>query len=125
VVTSPRSSSRTQGFPVPPDFWDADLDDIINYVRQLAEGISRLYDGKINATGEFTLAASTTTTVVQERRCGPESVILWMPTTANAGGEMGMYVTNVGVESGGVNSFTVNHGSDARTDRTFKYIVMG
>lgn len=124
VVASPRSSARTQGFPVPPDFWDADLDDLINYIRQLAEGISRLYDGKINSTGEFTLTASATTTVVQERRCGPDSVILWMPTNEDAGGEVGMYVTNVGEESAGVPSFTVNHGSDSRT-RTFRYVVLG
>jgi hypothetical protein len=125
AITSPRTESTSSAFPVPPEFWDADLDDIINYLKLIAEGTSRLYDGKINATGSFTLAASTTTTTVQDRRCGPNSVILWMPTTANAAGEMGMYITNTGEETSGVKSFVVNHGSDSRTDRTFRYVILG
>jgi hypothetical protein len=73
----------------------------------------------------FTLTANQATTVVDDSRCGPDSVILWMPTTANAGGELGIYITNRGVETSGVRGFTVNHATDSRTDRTFAYAIFG
>ena len=123
AITSPRESSR--GYETLPEFYSLSQEEQLKFLREIADKVNLLYDGKINATGTFTLAASQLTTVVQDRRCGPDSVILWMPTTANAGGEMGMYITLRGIESSGVTSFTVNHGSDSRTDRTFSYAIFG
>ena len=120
-LTSPRSGGRA--FPSAPIEWPTA--DIYEWVRRVAEAANRSLDGKTNAKGTFTLTASQATTLVDEPRCGPDSVILWMPTTANAAGEMGMYVTARGVETGSVRGFTVNHGTDSRTDRTFSYVVLG
>lgn len=65
------------GFLVPPRDGNIPLRDWARHVKQL-------YDGKINSTGTVTLGTSTTSTVVTDLRVSPESVIILMPTTANA-----------------------------------------
>ena len=119
MVASPRASAT--GFSPAPPTWDDELE----HRRKLAETANLALAGKTNNISTFTLAASVATTTVVDRRVTPNSIILWMPTTANAGGEMGVYITSVGALSGGIPSFVVNHGVDSRTDRTFKYAVFG
>jgi len=53
--------------------------------REISEVVNNLVEGKVNSTGTVTLAtggASTTTLI--DRRIGPDSVILFMPTTVAA-----------------------------------------
>jgi len=104
----------------------------INYVklpasggtpRQTANVVNLVVDGKINAAGEVTLAASATATTVTDYRVGSESVIVFTPTTANAAAEQGggsMYLSTRSKQS-----FTITHANNAQTDRTFIYIVIG
>jgi hypothetical protein len=76
--------------------------------------------GKLNCTGSVTLTASATTTPT-DPRIGAESVILFMPTTANAASAMdALYVS--ARETG---EATLTHDSAADEDRTFGYIVIG
>lgn len=119
AISSPRASAR--GYKPAPLDWTNPRE----WMREIAEVANGLLDGKVNSIGTFTLAASSLTTTVKDRRCGPNSVILESPTTANAGGEVGIYYTSRGVLSGGVPSFVVNHGSDSRSDRTFSYALFG
>ena len=119
-LSSPRTS-EIQATLVPPLYWPEPK----KQLYLIAQAVQNILDGKINSTGSFTLTANQTTTVVQDRRVGTKSVIVWHPTTQNAGGEVGMYLTNVGELSGGVRSFTINHGSDSRVDRVFRYCVLG
>ena len=82
-----------------------------------------LMRGKLNSLGDVTLTASSATTVVADPLAGPDSVILWMPTTANAAAEIGaggMYVS-----SRGDGTFTITHANNAQNDRTFRYVVFG
>ncbi len=89
--------------------------------RQIAEVVNRTIDGKLNSTGSVTLTASATSTVVAEARSGPDSVVLFMPTTANAAAELAtMFVSLRGKQT-----FTITHANNAQTDRTFKYVVIG
>lgn len=89
--------------------------------RQVAEVVNRTVDGKLNSTGSVTLTASAASTAVSEDRAGPDSVILFMPTTANAAAEMdGMYVSSRGKQT-----FTITHANNSQADRTFKYVVIG
>jgi len=89
--------------------------------RQVAEVLNRTVDGKLNSTGTVTLTASAASTAVSEDRAGADSVILFMPTTANAAAEMdGMYVSSRGKQT-----FTITHANNAQTDRTFSYVVIG
>lgn len=113
-IASPRANA-TSTLNVP-----LQLNDQEQHLRLIAETVNQLLDGKLNATGTFTLSANSDTTTLADTRIGPDSVILWMPTTANAGGEIGMYVSSRGKQTA-----TITHMNDSRTDRTFAYVVLG
>lgn len=89
--------------------------------RFLAVGINNALDGKINSTGTVTLAQSATSTTLTDYRIGANSIILFMPTTANAAA--GMDALYVSARSDG--SATLTHDSTADSDRTFGYVVLG
>lgn len=89
--------------------------------RQVAEVVNQMMDGKTNNTGTVTLRASQTTTTLNDLRIGVKSVILFMPTTANAAGALsGLYVSARGNQTA-----TLTHASNAQTDKTFDYCVIG
>lgn len=91
------------------------------HARQCAITINNVMDGKINSTGEITLTASTTTTTLTDARIGANSVLLFMPQTANARTALnGLYITNRGN-----GSCTVNHPSSANTDQDLSYVIIG
>jgi hypothetical protein len=53
--------------------------------RQISEVVNNAMEGKINSTGEFTLdTGGATSTVIYDRRIGPDSVILFMPTSLSS-----------------------------------------
>jgi len=88
--------------------------------RETAEVVNNILAGKINATGTFTVTNSATTTVISDYRVSAETVILLMPTTSHAAGEIaGTYVS-----ARTKNSFTVTH-PNATTSRIFEYIAIG
>lgn len=94
-----------------------------NDAREVATIVNNILDGKINSTGTVTLTASATTTVVTEDRAGATSVILFMPTTANAAAEQaagGMFVSSRSKQT-----FTITHANNSQADRVFDYIVIG
>ena len=91
--------------------------------REISQVVNNILDGKLNSTGSVTLTASAATTAVTDFRAGNESVILFMPTTANAAAEQaagGFYVSSRGKQT-----FTLSHANNTQTDRTFDYIVIG
>lgn len=88
--------------------------------RMLAGGINGLIDGRSNNAGTFTVTASAATTAVSDPRAGTDSVIVWMPTTANAAAAIsGMYVS-----ARGNGTFTITHANNAQTDRDFVYAII-
>ena len=91
--------------------------------RQTAQAVNLLIDGKFNSTGTVTLTASAAFTAVTDYRAGPDSVIVFTPTTANAAAEQGggtMYLSARAKQG-----FTLTHANNSQTDRTFLYIVIG
>jgi hypothetical protein len=91
--------------------------------RQTAQAVNLLIDGKFNSTGTVTLTASAASTAVTDYRAGPDSVIVFTPTTANAAAEQGggtMYLSARAKQG-----FTLTHANNSQTDRTFLYIVIG
>lgn len=91
--------------------------------RQTAQAVNLLIDGKFNSTGTVTLTASAASTAVTDYRVGPDSVIVFTPTTANAAAEQGggtMYLSARAKQG-----FTLTHANNSQTDRTFLYIVIG
>jgi len=90
--------------------------------REVADVVNGVLGGKLNATGSVTLTNSATSTAVTDYRVGPESVILFMPTTADAASEWsagGMYVSTRAKFA-----FTITHANDTTT-RSFDYVVIG
>lgn len=105
--------------PITPVTWH----DNEEHRRILANGVNLVSDGHTRGAGSVTLTASTAATIVTDRRAGTDSVVLFMPKTANAAAEVGagtMYVSARGAES-----FTITHASNAQTDRDFEYALLG
>ena len=93
---------------------ERDLIRIVMAVRQLMEGRS-------NAVGQVTLAASPATqTTVTSPTCAAGSVVLLSPRTANAAAALA--TTFVAAGNG---SFVVTHVSSPQTDRTFGWVALG
>ena len=91
-------------------------------VREISEIVNNLVEGKTNNTGSITLAvASATTTTIYDERIGYNSVILLMPTTANAVASL----TNVYVSARAKGSATLTHSANTNTDKTYGYIIVG
>jgi len=90
--------------------------------REISEVVNNLVEGKSNNTGTVTLAvASATTTTLYDERIGYDSVIVFMPTTANAASAM----TNLYVSAKTQGSATLTHSANTATDKTYGYIVVG
>lgn len=85
------------------------------------EHLRQAFAGKLDITTTVTLAANVTTTTFNDARLGPSSVILFMPTTANAAGAM----TNLYVSSRGKQTATLTHSNTATTDRVFGVVILG
>ena len=114
MVSSPRAGAFAQ--PIVPVDWDDEKE----HRRLLAQKTNLILQGKMNNTREITFTANDTTTVMIDQRVGPKSFIHFMPLTLNAAGELGFYVS-----SQGDGTFTITHANDARTDRTFRYCILG
>ncbi len=99
-----------------PGITEIDLKKIVLSIQQLAAGRS-------NAVGTVTLALSAATTVVTDKNCAAGSVILFMPTTANAAAEIGNGTMYVSAVANG--SFTITHANSAVAGRTFLYAIHG
>ena len=94
------------------------LNPITATTREVAEVLNRTVDGKLNSVGEFTVAASTTTTNVTEPRAGKESVILLSPQDTH------FYSVEPFISTKNNGSFvvtTTSHGTDA----VIEYVIIG
>ena len=115
-ITSPRATARE--LPGVPLQWNGPTEE---WIRLIAQAVRNILDGKILATGTVTLTASSATTALTDRRIGPNSVILFMPTTANAAtGLTALYITGRGDGTA-----TLNHANNAQSDRTYAYALLG
>lgn len=102
-------------------------------IRQLIDWVGRNADvvhgamlGKLNAVGTVTLATSAATTTLKDPRIGVDTVVICVPTTANA-------MTEVGDGTGPYQDYpnttegqaVLNHANSATADRTFAYALIG
>lgn len=84
--------------------------------------MQQVHLGHIANIGTVTLLASTTSTTVADSRVGPNSFIWFMPTTLNAESEMS---NGISVRTRGKQQFVITHKSNAATDKTFVYCILG
>ena len=95
--------------------------DASEHRRKLADGVNHAIDGQTNNAGTVTIAESVTTTVVTDKRVGPDSLIVLCPLTANAATAIGTTY----VSARGDGTFTLTHANNAQTDRDFAYASIG
>lgn len=93
---------------------ERDLGRIVTAVQQIEQG-------RLNVTGQVTLAAGTTKTTVKAMNCGAQCEVFLSPRTANAAAAVSTtYVSSV--VNGG---FELTHLNNAQTDRTFGFACLG
>ena len=90
--------------------------------RVICERVNQLLDGQSNNAGAVTLADSQATTTVTDARAGTDSVIVFMPLTANAAAEVGAGGMYISTRNNG--SFVITHANNAQTDRDFEYAIL-
>jgi len=89
--------------------------------REVSEIVNNLVEGKSNNTGEITLAASgATSTTISDERIGFNSVVLLMPTTANAVS----VIASTYVSSTVKGSAVITHSANTLTDKTYRYLIV-
>jgi uncharacterized membrane protein len=98
----------------------------LEWLRQTEPVVNGLMQGKSNNYGTVTLTANAASTTVQETegRISINSVILFMPTTANAATEYAggsFYVSSTDIEN---KTFTITHANNAQADRSFRYVII-
>ena len=89
--------------------------------RLVLQLLREVKSGKLNCAGSVTLTASAASTAVTDANVGVNTVILLMPTTANAAAAL----ATTYVSSRGDQTFTVTHANNAQVDRTFEYVAIG
>jgi hypothetical protein len=89
---------------------------IVNAVRQLMQGRS-------NAAGSVTLAASVASTTVSAPNSAPGAQVFLFPRTPHAAAELAAGTCYVSAIAAG--TFTVTHANNPQLDRTFSYVCLG
>ena len=97
------------------------MPDQAQHLRLVSTTLNNVMDGRVNSTGAITLRASQTTTTLEDARIGGDSVIVFMPITANGKtAENDLFVS--ARQSG---QATLTHASSGNTDQNFAYIIVG
>lgn len=95
------------------------------FERTVTNVVNGIMSGRQNNASSVTLSdnTSTTTVTLADNLLTPDTVILFMPTTANAATEFAagtMYVSSITTTT-----FVITHVNNGQTDRTFKYVRIG
>lgn len=112
----PASGAGPVAESVPQEGWQ-------QWFQQIARRVNLLLQGKIQATGTVTLAASVGTTTITDSRIGPLSYIGLTATTAHAAAEIAGGALYVSAQAPG--TATLTHANNAQADRTFNIVIIG
>ncbi len=108
------STFKAQGvyLPAPSD------DQIRNVIRSLQQ----LARGQTNAKGTFTLSSTGATLVTESNVvCGPNSIVSWVPVTADAAAQMAtVFILSSNITTG---QFIVSQATNTSTSSIFNYVI--
>ena len=83
--------------------------------------IRQLIEGRSNSVFSATLTSNSTTTTITSPTIGPNSALLWQPTTSAASPQMTvMYVSSLVAGTA-----ILTHGSNAASNQTFNFVAIG
>lgn len=97
------------------------MPDASQHLRLISNTVNNTLDGKLNSTGTITLRQNQTTTTLEDARIGVNSIILFMPITANGNTAK----ANLYVSARADGTATLTHASNSNTDQNFGYVVIG
>jgi hypothetical protein len=111
-------------FPGLPPWNGVNISDFFLKARLTVNGC---LNGKTNNTGTVTLNTSTssTTVVLASGRLGPNTVILFEPTTANAAIEISTATMWVSTKDPLNNQFILTNAVNNKNDRIFNFVLIG
>lgn len=89
--------------------------------RLISNVVNNAMSGKLNNTGSVTLVNGGVSTTVSDARCGPDSVILLMATSAT--GAVALDQWSVQTRTDG--AFTISHISTSTANATASYAIIG
>ena len=90
--------------------------------RETSEVVRGIMDGKTNNTGKVTLSTGgATTTTLNDRRIGADSVVMFVRASAAAYADSSVIYTS----SQGQGTATITHPANSTADKTYKYVVIG
>ena len=115
--------SGSKGFNIPATTFT----DVQAWGKNVVDSLINIRNGKLTIADTLTLAASTlsSTFTLASGRLGNDSVILFEPLTDNAAAAL--YSGSMRVKTKNVTSrtITIKHPSNANTDKSFRYIIIG
>lgn len=97
------------------------IPDTGQHLRLVSTSLNNTINGKLNSTGTIILTASATSTTLTDARISGNSVIMFMPTTAN--GRTALNGLHVSARADG--SATLTHASSGNSDQNLSYCVIG
>lgn len=122
-MTTKSAIATTTPFPGVP-MW---MDNTEEWMVKAKNTINNTLLGKMNSVGTFTLNASTVSTSVkfQAALIGPNTKMIWYPLTLTAAAvayDGAMFLSTVDPTN---NIMGLTHTSDANTNKTFAYVLIG
>lgn len=118
------TAAKTKGMPAVPVMMGNELE----HRRQIAQAVNRHNIGLINCHQDLTLIANATSTTIFDHRIGFNTAIIpAMAMTADAAADIGTIWVD-GIRSGTsttVAAADVHHRSNAATDRTIRFVLLG
>ena len=118
AIISPRATSSYPGVRI-------DHHDGGEHRREIAEKVNSINQGKINVVSTITLTINVASTTLNDTRIGANSIIVLVPTTANASAEIGNGTIYLTYPNATEKQAVINHANNAQADRTFVYAVLG
>lgn len=103
--------------PTVAKFWSEGRRD--EHIRNIAQRVNGVLDGKTNNVTSVTLSAGATTTTLSDSRITADTTVTLTPKTASAAAATGIYATT------SLGKLTVGHNSDGAADRTFGVVLHG
>lgn len=100
-----------------PKVYNQDAVDLVKMTR-IWDG---MMEGRLNVTGEFTVAPFTTSTTVTDARMRANALVFWVPFSDNAA----KHVADMYLSGRNNGSFVLTHSSKNHTDLNFGYMIVG
>ena len=99
--------------------------DVSRWVESLHGAFYKARHGKLDCVTTLTLTVSSATTVFNDKRLSPQSVVILDPVTLNAASELAAGTVYCLTANRGNEQWTYTNANNALSDRTFAVAIIG